>query len=932
MKLPYRLLLGIRRHLAHSSLLLGFALLLGTGGVAIASVIDSKHNLSSSGPGPVKATSETQICVFCHTPHGGDQTAGAPLWNRQLSTATYTPYLSSSTDANQPPGPPGASSKVCLSCHDGTLAIGTVGNLNGQGASIAMSGTGTGGVMPDGTMPGTGYTRNLGIDLSNDHPISFIYDTTLASNDGELRPPPVVSGSTTVVGNRSFGVIPTFPLENSQMQCATCHDPHLSTNSSPKFLRGNRLQQAQPLGSLFAPASDITCLACHDKDKAVATWSNSAHANINVANEAYTNAAATTREFPLSTPVWQASCLGCHDTHTVPGARHLLREGTSAVSNLTSPKAGGHAAMEQTCYQCHSGLSTSVLNQSSPPNTVPDIMTDFGLAIHMPISADIETHDIGGNFDDRSSAGAGGIATDDTSPTTGLPTGRCNTSGDQCGKDFMEREVLLGKGSLGSGGSNGNRHAECTDCHNPHRATKKRLFNTDAATPDAAGTHLHNIDTSNPVAHSNIASGSLRGSFGVEPVYYSGTGSQFGTLGIPYKFIVKRGDPGFGGTTDLTKMYVTREYQICLKCHSNYAYDTPDRLSNTFGYTPDTTNGFNVYLNTAMEIQAPATDKGVLALGDSGAYSTYSANNQRSWHPIMDNTGRTVSLRGNANANLWRAPWNGSNSDSGSTLVEAVGNQTMYCSDCHGSVTTITNGVVPDGNGSVGAWTEDGKPWGPHGSAANFILKGSSDTTSPTGVGTDTLCFRCHDATQYADASGAPITVLKSGFSGVGNDAWGVPITNLHQRHAFYTSLGGQTLSGGPAPTVWPASATTPSQYRCTMCHTGTAHGWKNKDFLVNLNDVGPEVNKATNGTVGGAIGTSLGGSGEIPPAPYTPSPLPTSHAVPQGTQVPAAMAPVPTGYTNGPYYQGALLRIASTGFKASGTWTKTDCTTSGCH
>ncbi len=37
--------------------------------------------------------------------------------------------------------------------------------------------------------------------------------------------------------------------------------------------------------------------------------------------------------------------------------------------------------------------------------------------------------------------------------------------------------------------------------------------------------------------------------------------------------------------------------------------------------------------------------------------------------------------------------------------------------------------------------------------------------------------------------------------------------------------------------------------YRCTMCHTGTAHGWKNKDFLVNLNDVGPEVNKAINGT-----------------------------------------------------------------------------------
>jgi hypothetical protein len=43
-------------------------------------------------------------------------------------------------------------------------------------------------------------------------------------------------------------------------------------------------------------------------------------------------------------------------------------------------------------------------------------------------------------------------------------------------------------------------------------------------------------------------------------------------------------------------------------------------------------------------------------------------------------------------------------------------------------------------------------------------------------------------------------------------------------------------------------------------------------------------------------------------------------------------MAPVPTGYTNGPYYQGALLSIANTGFKTSGNWAKADCTTAGCH
>ncbi|MGA7748510.1 MAG: cytochrome c3 family protein [Gallionella sp.] len=792
-------------------------------------------------------------------------------------------------------------------------------NLRGKGADIAMSGTATGGTMPDGALlPDTGYTSDIGADLTNDHPISFTYDATLSSNDGELRTPPLIYGSTTVVGNRASNVKPTYPLENSQMQCATCHDPHFwdsdPTDPPLKFLRGMRLQLAQPLGGVYVASSDIMCLACHDNDKGVGMWSNSAHANINVATETFTNFA--TLEFPSTTTVWQASCLGCHDTHTVPGARHLLREGTDSP---TVPKSGGNSAMEETCYQCHSAQGTTVLEQSTPtPNMVPDIKSDFALAIHMPISTQPEVHNIGGSFNDSSTGGTtGGIATG--------TTGQCNVPGDQCDKDLMESEALLGKPT--AGGFDSNRHTECTDCHNPHRTTKNRLFNSNAAIPDVAGTHLHNIDLTNPAAHSNIASGSLRGGFGVEPVYGS---NDFGTPGIPTTFTVKRGDPGLSVLSDVGEAYVTREYQVCLKCHSNYAYDTPDLLGYVGG-TPTYTNGFNTYMNTAMEIQAPATHMGApVSTSDSGAYApTYSAYNYRSWHPVMNNTGRTVGIgnpRGNASPNLWRSPWNGSDTDGPLAVLRvtsgAVGNQTMYCSDCHGSGNAIANGVVPDGNGSTGAWTEDGNPWGPHGSAENFLLKGPSATTSPVGVATDTLCFRCHDATQYADATGAPSAVLQSGFSTTGNDVLNTPMTNLHQRHAYYTSSVGITALG--TNTVWsPLAANT---YRCTMCHTGTAHGWKNKAFLVNLNDIGPEVNKAINGTVGGA----LGGETALPIPPGTV--LTAGQNVPSGTQVPSTLAPVPTGYTNGPYYQGALLYIASTGFKASGAWTKGDCATSGCH
>ncbi|MFZ2540155.1 MAG: multiheme c-type cytochrome, partial [Gallionella sp.] len=304
-------------------ILLCIALLLGTSGIAPAAIVSkvasTKHNLSASSPGTVKATSESQICVFCHTPHNANIKAVAPLWNRELTTLIYTTYTSASMDAVT--DQPGYGSKLCLSCHDGALAIGTVGVLNNAGpVAIMMDGTDAG-TIPAGAGEFTGYTRNLGMDLSNDHPVSFPYDVTLADNDGELRTPPVDVGGTAIVAKRTAGVAPNplFPLDSdAQMQCTTCHDPHTwetdPGKGNHKFLRGNRLQQVQSLGGSFSRSDDSMCLACHDK--AGALWTYSAHANQLVADETYLEEAAIVRDFPVDTPVWKAACLNCHDTHT----------------------------------------------------------------------------------------------------------------------------------------------------------------------------------------------------------------------------------------------------------------------------------------------------------------------------------------------------------------------------------------------------------------------------------------------------------------------------------------------------------------------------------------------------------------------------------------------------------------------------------------
>lgn len=804
----------------------------------VSDIQNTRHNFSAtvtpSLPGGqsrnVAATTESEICVFCHTPHAAEQDVG-PLWNRKLSGETYIPYDSTSMEATA--GQPNGTSKLCLSCHDGSLAIGSVNVLNASFTDqdpttpdIAMNIQGGGSTMPAGEGVTTGYTRSLGTDLTNDHPISFTFDSALAAADGELHDPQLVSH----LGTRSSGVQPTVPLEQGQVQCISCHDPHIrstDTSENIKFLRLNRLQKASPSSTIFDETTDIICLACHDKEG----WIGSAHADELIANEQYSTNAAALREFPLGTQVWESACLACHDTHSVQGSRRLLREGTDGPKTASGARQGGDPAIEETCYACHSADGGTLTSQGFGTE-VPDIKTDFSLAIHMPIAsieqpANAELHDIGSS----SLAGSG--------------------------KDFLESPANLGKGNLL------NRHAECTDCHNPHRVIRNRQFNDDPAMPDAAGTHDHSAP------HSNLASGVLRGTWGVEPVYLS---DEFAV--DPFDFQVKRGNPPINGPTDVNQAYVTREYQLCLKCHSNYAFDTPPQLGESGGGTPYGTNNVTHFTNQAMEFQAPTAHRGEGTSGTSGgAVPAYATNNHRSWHPVMDSTGRTAAIR-LMDASSFLAPWNDATGTN-------VGTQTMYCSDCHGS-NTAAGTVVPDGG-------ENGNPWGPHGSQNNFLLKGPWDNSTGyvqqavSGTTKDHLCFKCHNWDDYANPNNT--TPNLSGFRdsegissvGCGYMPFDTSRVNLHILHADIARNA-------------PATGGFGSTFACTNCHVAVPHGWKNKALLVNLNDVGPEV------------------------------------GLPPGTVIDRYTDPnwVGDGYVNGPYYLNAKLYVTT--FKQSGNWTENDC------
>lgn len=257
-------------------------------GCAQAQVLLTKHNLSVSGVGTIKATTESEVCVFCHAPH--NSRPNGPLWNRRDPGSTYTPYTSSTAlgGAGQPTG----ASLLCLSCHDGTIALGEV-------MSRANSITMTGGVtkMPAGN-------SNLGTDLSDDHPVSFVYNASLVSRRGELADPATLTGKVKLDSG-------------GNMQCTSCHDPH--NNSNGRFL-------------VASNSASALCQTCHTKNY----WSQSAH---KTALNTWNGSGTTPWPHSSGTTVAANACENCHRPHSAGGKKWLLNFATE----------------ESNCFACHNG-------------------------------------------------------------------------------------------------------------------------------------------------------------------------------------------------------------------------------------------------------------------------------------------------------------------------------------------------------------------------------------------------------------------------------------------------------------------------------------------------------------------------------------------------------------------------------------------------
>ena len=290
------------------------------------------HDLSPGGQSPIQGT-HNGSCSYCHVPHSGNGNL-APLWNQKLSKATYQTYTSTTTTnkANQQL-PLGSPSALCLSCHDGTVAVGDT--------------------VLFGRMPTHGswlQGDQFGTNLQSSHPFSLIKplkdSISLTSNLAS--------------GGKTADKLDKVHLVDGNVECTSCHNPHVQAVDKMSL---NFLVRDSSNGEM--------CLACHDPTRSkmggkneanpLAGWTTSIHAvaQNKVSGQAKLGEYGT---------VAANACVSCHAPHNASGGPRLMR-----------------GANETACVACHSGGSNV-----SP--AAPNVLAEYNKIGH-PLPNGHNQHD-----------------------------------------------------------------------------------------------------------------------------------------------------------------------------------------------------------------------------------------------------------------------------------------------------------------------------------------------------------------------------------------------------------------------------------------------------------------------------------------------------------------------------------------------------------
>ncbi len=214
---------------------------------SFATIVGSPHDFSTAS-----WNFRGEICRVCHVPHdneSSDPLAGSGvsglLWNHAVdNTTTFTLYGAAGTlnFLQGTIGQPTGISKLCLGCHDGTVALGQF-DSNAFGTDTTHAGVDNTTMISD--VSGAMMPATPG-DLSRTHPISIMYDNL---NDSLLHDP-----NTSVMGSLASGQTYFIKdvLDNGMVQCSSCHDVHNQEVLGAHLLRVDN-------------STSGLCLTCHIK-------------------------------------------------------------------------------------------------------------------------------------------------------------------------------------------------------------------------------------------------------------------------------------------------------------------------------------------------------------------------------------------------------------------------------------------------------------------------------------------------------------------------------------------------------------------------------------------------------------------------------------------------------------------------------------------
>lgn len=199
-------------------------------GPAKASLAGSKHDFTATGGTPIAGV--TELCKSCHVPH--KPLMNVPLWAHALSTYTYNLY---GTNANytagnaaaydaSPTGLVGSKSQLCLSCHDGTVAVAGTTYIGSAGNIMWNNNAAAGG-------QGSPNPNN---GLLGSHPIAVNYTTVRTAQTAEYA---------------DISANPDVKLQASKVQCTSCHEPHRKVAGTKMLVKSN--------------ANSALCTTCHIK-------------------------------------------------------------------------------------------------------------------------------------------------------------------------------------------------------------------------------------------------------------------------------------------------------------------------------------------------------------------------------------------------------------------------------------------------------------------------------------------------------------------------------------------------------------------------------------------------------------------------------------------------------------------------------------------